>query len=85
MTKDEKRHWYQVGFHATWGAMVAVSVVLSVAFAFSYIVHGFGLVPKDDCDRSTWDRCNMRILTDAKTGQQYLETTGGGIIARQPR
>lgn len=38
--------------------------------------------PIDDCDRSKFDRCEMRILTDNKTGIEYLVTQSGDIIRR---
>lgn len=85
MTKDEKNHWQAVGFHVAWGAMLAIWIVAAFGFGFSYLAGGLGWRAKDDCDRTTWDRCGMRVLTDAKTGQQYLVTTGGGIVARTPQ
>jgi len=41
--------------------------------------------PIDDCDRSWNDRCNMQVLTDNKTGQEYLVTRQGGIIERKEK
>lgn len=41
--------------------------------------------PIDDCDRTWYDRCDMRVVTDNKTGQQYLVTRGGGIIERKTK
>ena len=83
MTKEEKKHWQGVGFHFAWGVMLAVWLIAVTAFGISYLVNGL-LRATDDCDRSSWDRCGMRVLTDAKTGQQYLVTTGGGIVPRAP-
>ncbi len=51
-----------------------------------YMILGYALIyfltPVDDCDKSRWERCNMKILTDYKTGKQYLTTANGGIIER---
>ena len=83
MTREEKKHWQGVGYHIAIGVMTAAWVVVVASMVLAYLISGTGWVhPTDYCDRSTWDRCGMKVLTDAKTGQQYLETPGGGIIAR---
>ena len=86
MDKAEKKHWQQVGYHVAIGVMTAGWVVIVAGMVIAYLIAGLGwFQPTDDCDRSTWDRCGMRVLTDAKTGHQYLETPSGGLIARQSR
>lgn len=40
-------------------------------------------MPTDDSDFGKWDRSGVKIVTDAKTGQQYLVTPEGGIIERK--
>lgn len=41
-----------------------------------------GYVP-DDCDKSYFDRCGLKVVTDNKAGKQYLLLPYGGIIERE--
>lgn len=59
---------------------VAASCVL-VLFVVSFLLQA--IMPTDDCDRGRFDRCGMSVLTDNKTGVQYLVTSDGGIIERK--
>jgi len=56
--------------------------VLCVFILFCVSLLLQAITPTDDCDRGRFDRCGMRVLTDEKTGTQYLETSKGGIIER---
>jgi hypothetical protein len=67
----------RVGFLFAVGVMQAVAVVLFLALIVDVALHD-----KDDCDKSFWDRCGVSIVTDAKTGKQYLVSPHGGIIER---
>lgn len=39
----------------------------------------------DDCDQSAWTRCNMTVLTDYKTGVEYLSDSKGGLVKRETK
>lgn len=67
----------KLGFHFALGFLECLGVCLVVGYLL-----GLLLVPADDCDRSRFDRCGLRIATDAKTGRQYLLAPGGGIVER---
>lgn len=41
------------------------------------------LFPADDSDFGKFNRSGVDVITDAKTGKQYLVTPKGGIVARQ--
>lgn len=43
---------------------------------------GWGM---DDSDKSAWNRSNMKVLTDHKTGVQYLSDSRGGMVKRESR
>ena len=73
----DKKAMRDIGRALAWGFLD----VLFFCFAIGYCI-AFIITPVDDCDRSRWDRCEMRVLTDNKTGIQYLVTSGGGIIER---
>ncbi|WP_331300330.1 hypothetical protein [Methylobacterium oryzae] len=75
--KDVRR----AGFHFALGILDAVCVVLVIGIVLSFLLSA--LMPPDDCDRGRFDRCGMKVLTDAKTGQEYLVTPEGGIIERK--
>lgn len=73
-TRDAQR----LGFHMAFGAMGCVGMFYMAAWVIGSLI-----TPLDDCDRGRFDRCQMKVLTDAKTGQEYLVTKGGGIIKRE--
>ena len=41
------------------------------------------IFPADDSDFGKSNRTEVEIITDAKTGHQYLATQKGGIVIRQ--
>jgi len=41
------------------------------------------LSPTDDSDFGKFNRSGVAVITDAKTGKQYLVTPKGGIVMRQ--
>lgn len=54
--------------------------VVLFTFVLNFFINlFFGL---DDSDKGMLDRSGLKIRTDAKTGLQYFETTGGGITPR---
>lgn len=63
------------------GFLDVVCIAIFIMFFVSIVMNL--IMPTDDCDRGKFDRCGMRILTDAKTGQEYLVTSKGGIIKRE--
>jgi hypothetical protein len=40
--------------------------------------------PTDNSDKGRFDRSGVKIVTDAKTGVEYLAWPQGGIIERKP-
>lgn len=81
LEKKQDALWRQQGRMMMRGALDEVWRLF--LFLIFIIVINFALTPPDDCDASFWHRCGMRILTDHKTGIQYLETRGGGLIERK--
>ena len=82
-------HLQRIGREVTRGALghvfkmiwwVAIAILLT-----TWAINYFGLSPADDCDKSVWERCGVKIVTDHKTGVQYLVTPDGGIILREQR
>lgn len=69
---------YWLGFMLGAGAITGMATVLLVG---ALIMNTFEL-GMDDCDASAWDRCGARVVTDARTGLQYLVGPGGGITPR---
>lgn len=65
-----------LGFFDVIFLLLIISVVVSLLMQ--------AIMPTDDCDRGRFDRCGLRVLTDEKTGTQYLVTSKGGIIERTP-
>lgn len=56
---------------------------VKITFIYAIISLVFlAIKPIDDCDKSRWDRCGVKVVTDAKTGKQYLLTKQGNIIER---
>lgn len=54
---------------------------LLVVFAL-WIFGGISGVTVDDSDASSWKRSGFKIMTDARTGLQYLSDGKGGLILR---
>lgn len=77
MTTREIR---QAGFHFCMGAIYCLALCLFIGMVINLLLRA-----ADDCDRSWWDRCGMKVATDAKTGKQYLISPGGGIIERSTK
>ncbi len=74
MTTDDAR---KLGFHFTLGVFQFLALAIVLGYVFDLV-----FVPADDCDRSRFDRCGLKVVTDAKTGKQYLVSSGGGIVER---
>jgi len=81
MTRDEQRHlWHERGYHTTLGVISALWPALTAVVLISLAVS----IAPDDCDSSFWHRCGMNVLTDHKTGVQYLESKHG-LVKREDR
>lgn len=53
-----------------------------LAWMLLRILLGVGV---DDSDASKWERSGMKILTDHKTGIQYLSDGKGGMVRRETK
>jgi hypothetical protein len=63
-------------------AFVHVLIIAAALFcAWTIVRNSFG-IGLDDTDKDGWNRSNLRIYTDHKTGLQYLGTSGGGLTPR---
>lgn len=82
-TKEQKREWREQGFQMGVGVITAGCLVILFAALLSLGARLIG-ASGDDCDKSAWSVCGMQVRTDAKTGHQYLVTSGGGIVRREP-
>jgi hypothetical protein len=80
MKKREKDRYFNMGFHFTWGAIACVGVLMVLGLVFGRMIQ-----PVDDCDKNWWHRCGLEVVTDHKTGKQYLLSPHGGIIERGTR
>lgn len=58
------------------GACKFLLGVVIIAGIWNYVM------PIDDCDKSRWDRCGLKVIKDQKTGKEYLLSPGGQIIKR---
>ncbi len=65
------------------GLVATVTVLVLGLLALNWVFEGatFKFVPSDSTDTLTV-RSMLTIRTDALTGLQYLETTGGGLAPR---
>ena len=71
---------------ATGAVRCIVEYLLWLLCIFIAIWAVVGLVqghPNDDCDASYWQPCGLKVVTDHKTGIQYLVSPNGGIIRRE--
>ncbi|MGJ8513117.1 DUF6440 family protein [Carnimonas bestiolae] len=65
-------NWFINGFSFMGGASTFAALVLIVASLFNH----------HDSTDELGSRSGVKIVTDAKTGMQYLRTSGGGITPR---
>jgi len=80
--KHEQQRGYDFGRGVLLGIVDAIVPVLIVVAIAICIINTFNWFT-DDSDKSGWERSGVKIYEDAKTGQQYLGTSGGGIIKRE--
>lgn len=71
-----KKTAFLLGFEFTIGALLAFFLVMGASQLISAWI-----TPYDDCD-GNGERCGMRVLTDHRTGLQYLQGQEGGLIPR---
>lgn len=75
----------QIGGHLAKGAIYQAAKMALIGMLFIFACNlvrdlcGWNL---DDTDRDAWHRSNMTVLTDAKTGVQYLSDGKGGLTPR---
>jgi preprotein translocase subunit SecG len=58
-----------------------LAMLFAIGAIISFFVTRYTDIGRDDSDTNT-DRSNMRVLTDHKTGLQYLAVCSGGITPR---
>ena len=69
----------KLGRNLAWGFVDVIAVII----VFSAIVNL--VFDHDDCDKSWWKKCGLKVVTDAKTGIEYLLSPDGGIIERNKK
>lgn len=57
-------------------------IVAAVAIAIWALLNSFFAIGLDDSDRDGWHRSGATVVTDHRTGLQYLSPRGGGITPR---
>lgn len=76
------------GYDFAQGAILCIAKFWIIGFCLIGLVallcNFFGL-GVDDSDSNGWNRSRLKILTDAKTGIEYLSDGKGGLIERQSR
>lgn len=55
---------------------------LFIIFAVAFFIISF-IAPIDDSDKDWAHRSGFKILTDYKTGKQYLSDGKGGLVVRE--
>ena len=70
---------FGVGFAL--GVLKVAGWLVVVCFLLSWLLLALGS-GMDDTDSSRWNRSGVSVVTDHKTGLQYLRTPGGGITPR---
>ena len=61
-----------------WKAILKFLLILIVVmFVFNLVFN-----PTDNSDKSRFERSNMKLHTDYKTGLQYFSSRGGGLYPR---
>lgn len=85
MEAEVKVDWKKVGeglmdgFLNSAGKLVLLYLVIVFAL---WLFVGITSVSVDDSDVSSWKRSGFKIMTDARTGLQYLSDGKGGLVLR---
>lgn len=85
MEVEVKVDWKKVGEGLMDGAMNSVGKLLLIYLVVVFVLwlwSGISGVTTDDSDTDSWHRSGFRIMTDARTGLQYLSDGKGGLILR---
>jgi len=68
-----------------------IKVIADVCILFILIVFAFKIIRNqlsigtDDSDKDGWNRSELRVHLDSKTGIEYLSTKEGGLIRRESK
>lgn len=80
LSEPERKRYIEIG-EAIGLGLLRIGAISAFCVVLAGYVLG-KLFNHDDCDQSFWIQCGMTVVTDAKTGQQYLLSPHGGIIQR---
>jgi len=80
---DESREARTIAQGVFYGLLYML-VLVTISMWMSGVFRGITGIGSDDCDKSAWHVCGANVITDAKTGLQYL-STGHGITPRLGR
>lgn len=81
--KTDEMKWTRMGRYFALGALEVIAFVTFVGYLIIGAASWMGIPRVDDCDVNAFHRCGLRVLTDNRTGTQYLVTEGGGIVERK--
>jgi len=73
---DESREARTIA-HGVFYGVLYVLVVVIICMWVSDVFRGITGIGSDDCDKSAWHPCGADVVTDARTGLQYLKTPYG--------
>lgn len=78
----ERFSYRQVGRDFTQGVIDYLIGIVLIGILFGWLVIGLTGWGMDDSDVSAWNRSGMQVLTDHRTGVQYLYKSGSLIVRR---
>ncbi len=85
-SKKTKSAVHNIGKEFAAGVVDEITTLLVVIVGFSFLIYliaGFFNLALDDSDKSGFERSNLKVHTDYKTGIQYLSDGKGGLIKRE--
>lgn len=80
MDRNEKEIVRSTGYAFAQGFMAWIGTlfIIGLLLVFGYkLARNFLEAGMDDSDKSSWERSNLRIYTDYRTGVQYVESPNG--------
>jgi hypothetical protein len=75
----------QLGYSIAKGAiryLVKFAFAVWIVVLLIVAINNAAGVGTDDCDLDAWHRCGVKVITDHKTGVQYLMAPNGGLVRR---
>ena len=82
--KAIRKYWQYANYGVLYQIMIFLIIGTIISFGITAVRDHFNM-GLDPSDESGWKRSRMKVLTDYKTGIEYLSDGNGGLVVRQKK